>query len=142
MFVVFDLDGTLADDSVREEYLKKDPPEWDTYFGACIGDQPIWSVIYVLNALAKSRDNQVEIWTGRPEWTRDMTEHWLRNYGVRYDKLRMRPDNDHRSSAKIKAEWITESHDLPDLMFDDRAKDVAVYRGYGILALDVQGHTF
>ena len=65
MFVVFDLDGTLADDSEREEYLKTDPPQWGAYFSACSDDAPIWPMINTLNALAARRDSRVEIWTGR-----------------------------------------------------------------------------
>ena len=40
MFVVFDLDGTLADDLHRQHHLEGDEPDWAAYFGDCVNGPP------------------------------------------------------------------------------------------------------
>ena len=41
MFIVFDLDGTLADDAHRQHHITGDVRDWDAYFAACGDDAPI-----------------------------------------------------------------------------------------------------
>lgn len=91
MYVVFDLDGTIADDSHRKHFLMKEGAQlngrrlnsderWHAYFDLCDADTPNMPVIHTLRALCAG-GHHVEIWSGRSEgkngvW-RVKTLHWL-----------------------------------------------------------------
>lgn len=45
MNIVFDLDGTLADDSHRKHYLDRDPKDWNGFYDACDGDNPAYAMM-------------------------------------------------------------------------------------------------
>ena len=134
MFIVSDLDGTLANDLGRAVFLEKDPPDWDAYFRMCVGDKPISKTIEVLNNLGEK--HRVEIWTGRSAVVRWETELWLKHNGVHYNALRMRPEGLHISSVALKTGWMRE-FGLPDIMLDDRSKDVREFRSMGITVWQV-----
>ena len=138
-FVVCDLDGTLADDRHRQHYLEQQPQDWESYFAACGDDIPVWPVIMVVNALW---GGQVEIWTGRSEVVRETTVQWLANYGIRYTKLRMRPEGDYRPDTELKGEWLAECDPPPWVVFDDRSKSVAWWRSQGVVCLQVADHDY
>ena len=132
LFVVFDLDGTLADDSHRQHFLQRDPKAWSEYFSACELDPPIRQMIRVLNDLAH-RGSQVEVWTGRNEDVRPETERWLVENHVAHDRLRMRPSKDYRSQIDLKSDWLAQASRKPDLAFDDNMTVVRWWRERGIL---------
>ena len=141
LFVVFDLDGTLADDSHRRCFLERRPKAWPEYFAACDRDLPIRQLIRVLNDLSH-RGSQVEIWTGRSADVQAETERWLTANHVAHDRLRMRPSKDYRSQTELKAEWLAEASRKPDLVFDDNMTAVRWWREHGILtaALTEEGY--
>lgn len=93
--VVFDLDGTLADDRARAHFVEVEhgrERDWTSYFDAVETDAPIAATIEVLHALRRDGVRIVFL-TGRPEFTRRKTERWLRANGLHeYDRLVMRPD--------------------------------------------------
>ena len=140
MFVVFDLDGTLADDSSRSHFMRQHPKDYDSYHDAGKYDEAIWPVLATMHALAEVGGHRIEIWTGRPEKYRHQTLVWLEQRGVYYDRLRMRPDGDFRSTQECKGEWMEENK--PDLVFDDRTQAVKFWRDNGIVCLQVQDHDF
>ena len=142
MFVVFDMDGTLSDDSHRAYFLDNDagPPDWAGYNAACNDDVPIKPIIEICNSLIE-QGNMVNIWTGRLESMRDDTRQWLRDHGVFYHQLCMRPDGDFRSSTVVKEE-LMEQHGKPDLMFEDRTDHVARFRSLGITVCQVAQHDY
>ena len=69
MRIVFDLDGTLADNKHREYYIiateDRIEPDWDAFFEACDRDRPIEAVVATLHALAQTDMHDIEIWSGR-----------------------------------------------------------------------------
>ena len=141
LFVVFDLDGTLADDSHRQHFLQHEPKAWQEYFAACGRDVPIRQMIRVLNDMSH-RGSQVEIWTGRNEDVRPETERWLTDHHVAHDRLRMRHRRTIGQQTELKAEWLVEASRKPDLVFDDNMTAVRWWRGRGILtaALTEEGY--
>ena len=150
MFVVFDLDGTLADDTHRQHFLDQEPRDWDGYFAACGDDTPIWPVRGLWSVL-DATGHHVEIWTGRNDKYRDETEQWLGYYiypaayggKIHSYVLRMRPDGDYRHDTVVKGEWLAECDGgQPDLVFDDRTNSVAWWREQGITCLQVADHNF
>ena len=145
MFIVFDLDGTLADDTHRQHHITGDVRDWDAYFAACGDDEPIQNVGEILRALER-KGHQVEIWTGRNNHWREVTRQWLdthRMNGLAGLVLRMRADGDFRPDTEVKGEWLAECGDHPpDLIFDDRTKSVAFWRSQGITCLQVAQHDY
>ena len=145
MFIVFDLDGTLADDTHRQHHITGDARDWDAYFAACGDDAPIQNVGEILRALER-KGHHVEIWTGRNNHWREVTRQWLdthRMNGLAGLVLRMRADGDFRPDTVVKGEWLAECGDHPpDLIFDDRTKSVAFWRSQGITCLQVAQHDY
>jgi hypothetical protein len=135
MFVVFDLDGTLALTEHRSHFLTgPGPKDWRGFYAACDQDQPNLPIIATLIELGESHD--VEIWSGRSDEVRDKTEAWLERHQLDTVRLRMRAAGDHRPDTILKAEWLDEGR-KPDLVFEDRTSMVAMYRARGIVCCQV-----
>lgn len=144
MFVVFDLDGTLANCEHRLHHIKGDekptPEQWDAFFDACHDDEPIQHTIEVLKAL-KNAGHRVEIWSARSDQVVEKTWHWI-GWNVRPAlTVRLRRKGDHRDDDKLKAEWIAE-HGKPDLVFEDRARVVKMWRDMGVPCFQVAAGDF
>ena len=143
MFVVFDLDGTLADDSARQHFIEGEERDWDSYFAACGSDTPIWPTVGLFQMFV-ALAHRVEIWTGRSEKVRAETEEWLRYHVVDHTiAVKMRPECDYRPDTELKGQWLAQClYARPDLILDDRAKSVAFWREQGITCYDVAGHGY
>lgn len=144
MFIVFDLDGTLANGDHRLHHIQKEAKDWDAYFEACEGDEPISHAISVLVRHVAFGD-RVEIWTGRSDQVLSGTMRWLHRVGV-YDDgdgpaIRMRAAGDHRNDDALKAEWV-ERHGKPDLVYEDRDRVVAMWRAQGVPCFQVAPGAF
>ena len=134
--VVFDLDGTLADDSERLAHLQEVPKNWKRYFERCAEDLPVWPMIHAASAFWRA-GWQVEIWTGRNDSCLDDTVQWLADHDVKYDDLRMRPAHDHRANHELKGEWLDQYPYPPELIFEDLPDMVAYWRSRGICCCQV-----
>lgn len=133
MFVVFDLDGTLADCGHRLHYL--DAKDWRGFFAACDQDKPIWRVIAILQAMHDA-GHKIEIWSGRSDECRHATEMWLRRHGLPEVPVIMRTAGDKRPDDEVKAEFLIGCAE-PDLIFDDRTRVVQMWRSKGITCVQV-----
>lgn len=138
MFVVFDLDGTLADGAHREHYVTRPVGEkdWRRYFAACYGDKPKRPIVDTLRAL-KAAGHDVEIWTGRSNEVADKTTKWLADHGLDGIPMRSRANGDHTADDVLKAQWLDECSRKPNLVFEDRARVVAMWRERGITCCQV-----
>ena len=140
MYVIFDLDGTLADGKHREWLISDDgaalrvakfgnPKKlWDAYFDRCDADDSIFPIIETWNALAA--EHCLEIWSGRSDRVRDKTVQWLLDHGISsvdFRALRMRPEGDFTEDSALKERWLHEFRDghgyLPDLAFVGRVRE-------------------
>ncbi|MDF2601178.1 MAG: hypothetical protein K0Q54_4001 [Methylobacterium brachiatum] len=137
MFVVFDLDGTLALTEHRAHFLNRPgrQKDWRGFYAACDQDEPCHPIIRTLQALAAT-GVEVEIWSGRSDEVKDKTTAWLEEQGLGHIPIRTRAAGDHRADTVLKAEWLDEGR-TPDLVFEDRASMVAMYRGRGIVCCQV-----
>lgn len=135
MFVIFDLDGTLANAEHRVHHLTGAVKDWRAFYAGCEDDDPVLSIVAVLKALSRAK-HRVEIWTGRSDEVREQTERWLHQHADRLP-IRMRPAGDHRPDTELKAEWLATSAVAPDLVFEDRASVVAMWRSHGIVCAQV-----
>jgi phosphoglycolate phosphatase-like HAD superfamily hydrolase len=141
MFVVFDLDGTLANTDHRSHLVDRanGKPDWRAFYAACDMDEPHEHVMDVLGALVGA-GHDVEIWSGRSDEVRDKTEAWLLSHGLDSYQLRMRKEGDYTPDDILKRAWLDEciaADRKPDLFFDDRSKVVAMWRGAGIPCFQV-----
>jgi hypothetical protein len=137
MFVVFDLDGTLADPTHRLHFIRGEPRDYDAFYAACPGDTPRPRVIGALYAHVAA-GHRVEIWSGRSDAVRAETEAWLRAQGIDPGRLtHMRPAGDHQVDAALKRAWLRTASPRPDLTYDDRDSVVAMWREEGIECFQV-----
>lgn len=137
MFVVFDLDGTLALTEHREHFLKADPKDWRGFYAACDGDKPCFPIVQAAMAFLCD-GHRVEIWSGRSDEVAEKTEAWLREHGLGLLPLRMRPASDHQPDTSLKAAWLERCGDhRPDLVFEDRTSMVGMWRSHGIVCAQV-----
>lgn len=143
MFVVFDLDGTLADCTHRLHHIQlPETPEhdwpgqdWQAFNAATIDDSPITPFHEVAQALIAA-GHRVEIWTGRSDHSRADTEAWLTTHGLAGVPVRMRPGSDNTADHRLKVQWLA-AHGRPDLIFEDRARVVKMWRDEGIICAQV-----
>ena len=142
MFVVFDMDGTLADDSERLPLILNKPKDWDAYHAGMSGDLPIMPMIQLMRALCRDTTMRVEVWTGRPERFRAVSFSWFVEHlgaGYRF-RLRMRPDGNMNPVHEVKGVWLAGLRvlgDLPDMIYDDRPPSIAFFREQGIYTVAV-----
>lgn len=145
-YSIYDLDGTIADDRHRLSLIKKDLPnsaagKFAAYHAHLGDDKPFESLLNFLIKDLKNPNCIVEIWTARPEMTKDFTFKWLRKHikvkiGGRIMwpdvKIRFRGDDDHRSSVDLKSQWLSElyeectkgSDQITSIIFYDDRLDV------------------
>ncbi len=134
---IFDIDGTLADNSHRTHHLLKKPKDWDAYHAATADDLPHQHIIDVAYSLSQSRP--VVFCTGRHEGLREITLNWLFENGVMIlpnsANLYMRKEGDHRPDHVIKLELLAQicaDGFSPIMVFDDRTSVVDAWRKAGI----------
>jgi phosphoserine phosphatase len=136
MFVVFDLDGTIANTDHRAHLVDRaqGKPDWRAFYAACAHDTPHWHTVSVFRAL-RDAGHRVEIWSGRSKEVWQETQDWLRAYELQNTAIRMREDGDYTPDDVLKRSWLADGK--PDLIFDDRAKVVAMWREEGIPCFQV-----
>jgi phosphoglycolate phosphatase-like HAD superfamily hydrolase len=133
-FYVFDLDGTLADLAHRRSFLEAG--DYRGFFAACGDDKPIEHVLALLRTL-HAAGHKIEIWSGRSDECRDLTEAWL----VRHDvpagiPVIMRTAGDKRPDHIVKREFLRGT-EAPDVIFDDRKVVVDMWRSKGLVCFQV-----
>jgi hypothetical protein len=140
MLSCFDIDGTLADISHRLHYLNEKPKNWTMFKSEMVNDEPIYPVRRIAREMHFT-GHDVIICTGRSEDSREMTEAWLDEQAIRYEKLYMRKEGDYRSDDIIKKELLDEIvadfGKAPNIVFDDRPRVVKMWRENGVFVADV-----
>ena len=149
-YVIFDLDGTLADITKRRKAasMPDGKMNWDVFFNpAYINlDEPNYPVIDTAKSLYKSGYNIV-IFSGRSKGTKDATVEWLKRYKVPYSVLKMRPTSKdwmYMPDDQLKKHWLndlfpegSETRDRLHMVFDDRNKVVDMWRKENIPCFQV-----
>lgn len=135
---IFDIDGTLANCDHRLHYVKNKPKNWDAFYSECMGDHVIWPVAEMLELFRKNY--LIYIVTGRPERNRDLTELWLNNNKIYFDKLIMRGDRDFRKSPDYKSsvcDTIEAEGNKIFLAVEDREDCINMFINRGIYTFNV-----
>lgn len=138
MFVVFDLDGTLADISHRVHFVRgTGKPNWDAFFSACVDDMPHLHVIETFKAHLDA-GHKVRVWSARSDVVRRETEDWLLRHGIDPCFLQhMRAAGDNTPDAVLKRHWLSLEHQKPDIVYDDRQRVVDMWRAEGVPCFQV-----
>ena len=138
--IIFDVDGTLADLRHRLHFLEGGRRDWDGFFTAAGADLPLHEIVKLNQWCDPTLTHEIVLCSGRPERLREVTRQWLIKYGVRWDRLYMRPDGDTRQDAAVKRELLARIRAdgfEPILAIDDRPSIVEVWREAGICTLQV-----
>lgn len=139
--IIFDLDGTLADIEHRQHLARGPDKNWDQFFAGIHADTPR-RILFDLMTHLQTAGYEVQIWSGRPEKTRTMSEDWLRKHGCALKIARMRPDGDFQPDDKLKESWLHSLKVKPVMVYDDRDRVVAMWRKNGILCAQVADGDF
>lgn len=108
--VVYDLDGTLANNAHRKDLAPGDPQwaggtAWDEWSLACSGDTPIMGSIVRMRL--DYAQHQVHVNSARSAVAYTETRDWLDTAAGRcYDYLQLRRKGDCRRGKVLKAEYI------------------------------------
>lgn len=127
MFVVFDLDDTLARTDHRAHLAGKD---WDQFYQQCDKDGYYAEIVDTFKAL-RNAGHYIEIWTGRSEIVKDKTEEWCRNVLRFIPVIRMRPADYRGPNVQLKEQWLSQQPVPPALVFEDRPDVAEMYRKHG-----------
>ena len=145
-WVIFDLDGTLADIDIRRKLATKSNGkiDWDIFFSPKLvsEDEPNIPVIKMAQTLAEA-GYMIAIFSGRSKSTDKTTRAWLSKHRVPFHLLKMRPTEHpfkYMPDEKLKSDWFDEL--FPggvDVMcvFDDRNKVVDMWRSKNITCMQV-----
>ena len=151
-WVIFDLDGTLADIKHRLHHINPVTPEqhknaaegdylpdWDAFNMACNKDEPKSHIIELLK-MCQHYGKSIAIFSGRMETARERTIEWLARNGIKYDVLEMRKNKDYRSDVDVKQEMFDKHFRRDQIWFvvDDRDKVVDLWRDLGLICLQCQ----
>mgnify|MGYP001243647111 FL=1 len=147
-WVIFDLDGTLADIEDRRKKSKKDngKMDWDKFFDPenIRLDKPNPAVIKMAQVLAES-GHMIAILSGRSKGTQLTTKSWLNRNNVPYHIIKMRPTSKewmYMPDDELKQHWLDDLFpgDIRDrivAVFDDRQKVVDMWRKNGLTCMQV-----
>jgi hydroxymethylpyrimidine pyrophosphatase-like HAD family hydrolase len=143
MFIVLDLDQTLADNAHRAHFVEKEPKDWDSFLSPdrVIKDPVVAGAERVLEQLQALKYDLV-ILTGRHEDLRDATMRWLLeklNITLPDTLLLMRPNGNMLNAAEYKREQLLnfrqglENRDNNFLIIDDDAAAGEALKEFGIV---------
>lgn len=141
MLVVFDIDGTLANMEHRLPLIKTKPKQFKEFENRVHLDTVIEPIATILTTLS-SFGHTIIFLSGRSESTRKATQKWLIKHDLDlYDELLLRPQGDYRADYVVKeeaAEYIKNKYKkYPDMVFEDRAQVVEMWKRKGIFVLNV-----
>ena len=134
--IICDIDGTLANIDHRIHFLSGAHKDWRSFSESCVTDAlNIWCKT-VLERFSDAY--RIILVTGRYEEFRDVTELWLSQNHIEYDRLYMRADGDSTQHSEVKKK-IYHYHIEPhyDVLFciDDRQRVVEAWRELGLTCL-------
>ena len=137
MTIIVDIDNTLCSSKERFDFATNESGkiDWDIAhsFDNMIKDKPNPPMIDLVKRYKKD-DIQIIIITGRPDFTKEVTELWLEKYNIPYDKLYMRSKEDHYIKANILKKKIYETH-ITDKIFCAYDDDDSIIEMWGDLGI-------
>ena len=146
--VIFDIDGTLADNDHRVHHLYKPDGsrDWDAFFAEQAYDTLRKDVGHVYDLYAQDPNITIAVLTGRGEEWREVTENWLKMYGLtEHEMLVMRPLNDRTDDHILKLDqikqWEQDGYNIIGF-YDDRKRICDAAREHGITVFQMAEGNF
>lgn len=143
--VVFDIDGTLADITLRRGHLQRPDPDWKQFHSDMATDTPNEPVVEMYRALWSTARFNIILTSGRYERAREYTERWLLWNYIPFEKIYMRPNEDNRPDHILKQGFLDQiSSSDGTILFavDDRQQVVDMWRRNGITCLQCASGDF
>lgn len=149
-YVIFDLDGTLADVSVRQarlEQMRRDNvPEQQAFAEfldpAGIKTDTVAPQIKELINFYKEKGYGIFLLSGRHWQQQEETVKWLRENHISYDVLKLQEKGNVRKDIPFKEgvyKDIIKNGDSVHAAFDDQKPIADMWRRLGVYAFDVAG---
>lgn len=140
-YILVDMDGTLSDGDHRLHFIESKPKNWKAFFLAGALDNPIEPVKkLVLDNAGIGR--KVVIFTARPETNREITETWLKEQNIPFDRIMMRKKNDFRPDYVVKHEMLLEAvmiyGGLPMFAIDDKKEVLQMFEDNCVKTIDAK----
>ena len=143
-YIVFDIDGVLADCSHRLKYIQGKNKDYDKFYSydEILKDKPIFNLDEVLVRIQNSdkEDTGVDIKfvTARNIKCVTATAEWLERYFnilVEEGDILMRPKNDYRPAHEVKESLIEKHIGFENILFafDDDDKVNEMYKKHGVM---------
>lgn len=135
---IFDIDGTIANNSHRQHFVQQEKKDWKTYNELMAFDTPHQHIVKLMHQIAHPYhplNPKIMLCTGREEVYREVTHSWLLFHNVPLSGLMMRPKKDYRPDEVIKLEMLQKMRAdgwVPLMAFDDRDKVVKMWRENGV----------
>ena len=147
---IIDVDGTLADTTHRQHFVRYNPKNFDAFYAAMQYDPVIEKTAQTVRDMY-ANDWTIIIATGRENKTvtdrtnLDVTIDWLEQNDIPFDEIFIREYNDHRPDHVVKRdilEKVRAKHGEPLIVFDDRQQVVDFWRSEGMVVHQVNEHDF
>jgi len=136
--IIVDMDGTIADIKARVIRAEANPPQgkrmdWNVFLDPIVmahSDQPNEHVVHLVRMLQET-GHRIIVTSARNERHREITTLQLETWGIKYERLYLRKDDDFRQDGIVKAELyeqILSDGYMPRIAIDDRNQVVEVWR--------------
>ena len=142
--VIFDIDGTLANNDHRQHHLNGEKKDWDAFFSEQ-ADDDLYDMTNEMLLMFNNEGYEIVLLTGREEKYRGVTERWLQENFVYWDELIMRPTGSRMKDDEWKLKHIKaiEKGGRPVVaIFEDRLRVVKTLRDAGYQVYHVGGGDF
>ena len=140
-YIVFDIDGVLADCSHRLKYIQGEDKDYDSFYSydEILKDKPILNLDKILLNIqcAENSDIDIRFITARNIKSITATAEWLEKYFsimVEEGDILMRPENDYRPSHEVKKSLIEKHIGFENILFafDDDDQVNKMYKKHRI----------
>lgn len=140
-WVIFDIDGTLANIVHRLHHIGKEKPDWDAFNSEMAADVPKEDIL-VLHEMCTNSGYNIAIVTGRFDDYEEDTRVWLHENNITFHELHMRPSGNYSHDFLIKERIFLDQFVAKDrkirFVVDDRDQVVEMWRANGVTCLQCQ----
>lgn len=135
--VIFDLDGTLFDESHRRHLHEE--KKYEEYFKLCSQDTPIQKIIDMLKK-HKEEGDYIWILSGRSEICLEETIKTLQDNNIPYDNIKLRGKDNFTPDYVMKPVWVSKyvGSERVTAIYDDTDNVIIALRKKGFNVIDVK----
>lgn len=141
-YIVFDIDGVLADCSHRLKYIQGEDKDYDSFYSydEILKDKPILNLDKILLNIqcAENSDIDIRFITARNIKSITATAEWLEKYFsimIEEGDILMRPEKNWRPAYQVKEDLIEKHIGFENILFafDDDDQINEMYKKHGVM---------